>query len=256
MSLEMTRGLVKESDVEGTPIPHGVFVKLGTTDDVVAIATLPDDTVIGVSYVEGDPRTVTTLAGDRISIFMSSIAELRLGGTVSRNDILIPNAVGRGIRSNIAGQRGAAIALRSGVANDFIPVLFVPATAALTNPAVDFTAIATIATAGPVTYTAAQLLGGLILRATTGAARSDTTPTAALIVAAISGALAGRSFEFTIRNDAGAAETITLLAGVGVTLSGTMTIAQNNMRRFRLVITNAGTATEAVTIYSLGTVVF
>jgi len=34
-----------------------------------------------------------------------------------------------------------------------------------------------------------------------------------------------------------------------------MTIAQNNSKRFLAVVTNAGSGTEAVTIYSLGTVV-
>lgn len=109
----------------------------------------------------------------------------------------------------------------------------------------------TISTAGVATYTAAQLLGGLILRDPAGAARSDVTPTAALIIAAITQAGVGNSFEFTIRNTADGAETITVTAGAGVTLSGTMTIAQNNSKRFLCVVTAATT----VTIYSLGTVV-
>lgn len=116
----------------------------------------------------------------------------------------------------------------------------------------DITVPATITTAGAATYTAAQLLGGLILRDPNGAGRSDVTPTAALIIAAIDGAVIGSSFEFTIRNDADAAETITVTAGTDVTLSGTMTIAQSNAKRFKVVVTAATT----VTIYSLGTVVF
>jgi hypothetical protein len=111
--------------------------------------------------------------------------------------------------------------------------------------------VSTITTADVVTYTAAQFLGGLILRDPAGASRSDVTPTAALIIAAITQAGVGNSFEFTIRNTADAAETITLTAGTGVTLSGTMTIAQNNSKRFLCVVT----ASTTVTIYSLGTVV-
>lgn len=109
----------------------------------------------------------------------------------------------------------------------------------------------TIATADAATYTAAQLLGGLILRDPAGGARSDVTPTAALIIAAITQAGVGNSFEFTIRNTADAGETITVTAGTDVTLSGTMTIAQNNTKRFLCVVT----ASTTVTIYSLGTVV-
>lgn len=119
------------------------------------------------------------------------------------------------------------------------------------EPKINTTTVSTIETAGAATYTAAQLLGGLILRDPAGAARSDVTPTAALIIAAITGAAVGDSFEFTIRNTADAAEIITVTAGVGVTLSGTMTIGQNNSRHFLCVVTGADT----VTIYSLGTVV-
>lgn len=112
----------------------------------------------------------------------------------------------------------------------------------------------TITTAAAVTYTAAQLLGGLVLRDPNGGGRSDVTPTAALLAAALPGVQAGTAFEFTIRNTADAAETITITAGTNVTLSGTMTIAQNNTKRFLAVFTATGT-TPTVTIYSLGTVV-
>ena len=111
-------------------------------------------------------------------------------------------------------------------------------------------------TAGVVTYTAAQLLGGLLLRDPNGAGRSDVTPAASLLVAAIPGAVVGSSFEFTIRNDADAAETITVTAGAGATLSGTMTIEQLYMKRFLVVLTNVTASAEAYTAYSLGTVVF
>lgn len=115
-----------------------------------------------------------------------------------------------------------------------------------------FTTVTTDTTAGVVTYTAAELLGGFILRDPNGGARSDVSPTALLIIAAIENFQIGSSFEFTIRNTADAAEEITLTAGTGVTLSGTMTIGQNDSKRFLVVVTAATT----VTIYSLGTVVF
>jgi len=119
----------------------------------------------------------------------------------------------------------------------------------------DLSSVSTISTAGVVTYTAAQFLGGLILRDPNGAGRSDVSPTAALLIAAMQNAggpaIVGSSFEFTLRNTADAAETITMTAGTGVTLSGTMTIAQNNSKRFLVVVT----AVTTVTMYSLGTVV-
>lgn len=120
------------------------------------------------------------------------------------------------------------------------------------------TTVSTITTADNETLTAAQLLGGLILRDPAGGARTDTTDTAALIVAAvkaISPVNNGASFEFTIRNTADAAETITVAGGTGVTTSGTMTIAQNNTKRFLLVLDDVTASSEAATLYSLGTVV-
>lgn len=117
------------------------------------------------------------------------------------------------------------------------------------------TTVTVEATAGAVTYAAAEMIGGFISRDPTGASRADLSDTAALIVAALPGVIVGASFEFTIRNDADAAETITLTTNTGITLSGTMTIAQSNSKRFLAVVTNATPASEAITIYSLGTVV-
>ena len=107
-----------------------------------------------------------------------------------------------------------------------------------------------ITTVGIVTYTAAQLLGSLIIRDPAGAARTDKLPTATDMVAAINGCQVGDSFIFTIRNTADNAETITVAINTGVTLSGTMTIAQNTSKRFQLVIT--GVSSPAYTLYSLG----
>ena len=113
------------------------------------------------------------------------------------------------------------------------------------------TTVTTLSTASAVTFTAAQILGGLILRDPNGGARADKVPTAANLIAALEDSFTGLSFEFTIRNTADAAETITLTANTGATLSGTMTIAQNNSKRFLVVITGAA----AYSVYSLGTVV-
>ena len=110
--------------------------------------------------------------------------------------------------------------------------------------------VTTDTTAGNNTWTADELLGGLMLRDPTGANRADPFPTGALIVAAIPGAVVGSSFEFSIRNTADAQEIITMTAVTGITLSGTMTINRNETRRFLAVVTNAGS--PAVTIYNLG----
>lgn len=140
--------------------------------------------------------------------------------------------------------------------DELAEVLLIAPLPAIATPTERSVATATTdATAGARTYTAAEIIGGLILRDCAGGSRSDVTPTAALIVAGLPGAIVSSCFEFTIRNTSDAAETITVTAGAGVTLSGTMTIAQNNSKRFLVVCDNVTGAAEAVTIYSLGTVV-
>lgn len=115
--------------------------------------------------------------------------------------------------------------------------------------------VATISTAGAGTYTAANIAGGIILRDPAGDNRTDTTGTAADILAQFLGAKVGSSFELIVRNTADAAETITVAGGTGVTISGTATIAQNNTKRFIGVFTNVTAAAEALTLYSVGTFV-
>lgn len=165
---------------------------------------------------------------------------------------------GNGIQINAADATGTAPAVAAVGDDTHVSLKLQPkGTAqviASTNVCPKLT-VTTDTTAGALTYTAAMLLGGIVLRDPNGAGRSDVTPTAALLVAAVPGAAIGQAFECTIRNTADAAETITLTAGSGVTLSGTMTIAQNNSKRFLVVFTNVTASSEAVTFYSLGTVV-
>jgi len=107
-----------------------------------------------------------------------------------------------------------------------------------------------ITTAGAATYTAAQVLSGFIYRDPSGGARSDVTPTIALLKAAMGAPKIGDWFDFVISNGADAAETITVTAGTGCTITtgSIMTIAQNAQRTFRVVLT--GTSKE-VTGYTL-----
>jgi hypothetical protein len=134
----------------------------------------------------------------------------------------------------------------------FTPTYGYPRLSSLVFPV---TTPATVSTAAAVTFSAAEVLGGLILRDPNGAGRADLLPTAALLVRAIEGVAPGCSFYFDIRNTADAAETITITTNTGLTLSGTMTIAQNNSKRFLARVTNSTPGSEAVTVYSLGTMV-
>ena len=111
--------------------------------------------------------------------------------------------------------------------------------------------VTTKATAGAVTYTVNEFLGGIILRDNAGAGRTDTTPTAAAIYNELGDPAVGSTFQLIIRNTTAGAFSTTIQGGSGVTVSGTATIAQNNTKLFigRII------SPTAVTLYSVGTFV-
>ena len=113
--------------------------------------------------------------------------------------------------------------------------------------------ITSLATAGAGTLTAAAIVGGVILRDPAGAARTDTTHTAAQLLGAVQGARVGTTFDLFITNSAdGNAEDITLVGGTGVTLSPiSIVIRRGETSHLKVAFTNITVASEAVTIYHL-----
>lgn len=85
----------------------------------------------------------------------------------------------------------------------------------------DFRAVTAVTTEAAVTYTAAQVLTGLIVRSADITARTDVLPTAADLVAGMPGVQAGSSFWLMFDRGAAAGATITLNgASTGVTYGG------------------------------------
>lgn len=101
------------------------------------------------------------------------------------------------------------------------------------------------------TLSAANFLSGLLIRSGPAGAFSDTTPTAAQIVAAIPNVVVGSNRLIAIQNSG--AGLMTLLAGAGVTLSGTTTIASGATRWYLASVTNATSGSEAVTLQGIST---
>lgn len=93
---------------------------------------------------------------------------------------------------------------------------------------------AAVSTAGAATYTVQQIIRGTIQRDPNGAGRTDTLPTAALLIAGLQNiytlASDGDSLEFRIQNTADAAESITLAAGANCTLTGDTVILRGETR--------------------------
>lgn len=226
------------------------FVVLDATGKV----RRPDsETEVAVGILQNAPG-----AGEAAAVRLAGVSKLEAAEALGIGAFVMPEFVsaddaGKGKISTGAPAYTRGLVLEAGGAeDDLVSVLLLGAFPAV-NDAVSHVTSATVeATAAAVTYAASELTGGLILRDPAGAGRSDATPAAAAIVSAIPGAIVGSSFEFTLRNTADADETVTLTAGSGVTLSGTMTVARNNSRRFLAVCTGVETGSEAVTLYSLG----
>lgn len=117
------RDIIKSYSAEGTISPCRI-VKCGANDYGVAQAAASADKVIGVST-----PLVSVLSGDSVEVMHDGIADVQLGGTVTRGDLLISDAAGQGITATgTAGSnyRIVGIALVSGVSGDIIPVLLTP----------------------------------------------------------------------------------------------------------------------------------
>ena len=115
--------------------------------------------------------------------------------------------------------------------------------------------ISIINTAGNVQYTFAQINGGIIERDGQNAGRSDTFPAASNIVSNIPNCVVGSSFEFTILNITSGNNAITVNAGgtfQGTTIRGKKAILEDVIKTFKAVVTNIGSGTEAVNIYTIG----
>ena len=114
-------------------------------------------------------------------------------------------------------------------------------------------AAAVITTAGAATYTAAQVIGGVILRDPNGAGRTDVLPTAALLIGAMRAPRIGDTIEVLVINTADAAETITMSAGSGGAfpteqIAATRIIPQNTSRRVLIRVTGVGSAAAYVCV--------
>lgn len=114
--------------------------------------------------------------------------------------------------------------------------------------------VAALAAATSITFTADQILGGMIRYDPSGGTSNATMPTAALLIAAIGDkAEVGMSFDFDLVHSGSTSEVVTLVAGTGNTLLPA-TIAFDGLEavRMRALLTNVTAASEAVTYYSLG----
>lgn len=135
--------------------------------------------------------------------------------------------------------------------NSFTPMQAPPILSGLSLPFITVTTYSDTAT-----VTAAEVLGGLLIETKNGAA-TLTLPTAALLNAALQAPVAGRSFEFSVRNTGNNTTTVGVGTG-GTSFTGnTLTIATVSTRYFLLRVTGVANASDpsssdTYTLYSMG----
>lgn len=176
-------------------------------------------------WIDREQMEVTAVDGTTVSVVRGTNGSVRKAHISGQK-------VWLGAESDFAAFAGAGLGLYAQLTRPFSLIL--PKTAIDT-----------------ATLTMDQILGGLLTGTPTGAA-NYTMPTPALLIAALQSfgtPFLGQSFEFTILNTSAGAFAITVVAPTGATATGTMTIAQNNGKRFLVVVT--GVDSPAYTIYSL-----
>ena len=113
--------------------------------------------------------------------------------------------------------------------------------------------VSTIENTENVTYTAAQVLGGLIRRNPNGGSRCDTFPSAVDLITGLGTSNyvpVGTSVRLLIRNLASGVDKVNLQTGTGVTFEGENSIPGDSDKEMLVVVTGATT----VTVYLLGSV--
>lgn len=100
------------------------------------------------------------------------------------------------------------------------------------------------------TYTAAEVVSGVIVRDPNGGNKTDTLPTAALLVGGLTRPAVGDVVKVLITNGADTAETLTLAAGSGGTFDNNQTsasrvVAQNSSKFVFIRLTNVTSGSEA-----------
>ncbi|MBN2321291.1 MAG: DUF2190 family protein [Acidobacteria bacterium] len=101
-------------------VPANRFCKPGASDGTTVPAAASTDFIFGVS------TGIDVSAGEPCDVQHDGRADLKLGGNVTRGQLLTSDSEGRGVPAAPAAgvnARHGALALESGVENDIIPVL-------------------------------------------------------------------------------------------------------------------------------------
>ncbi len=205
------------------------LLELGATNAVTAFATGGQTNAtqlttgfnrIGTCATAGDSvKLPTSVAGRHVVIFNAGAASAQVFG--ASTDTINGVATATGVPQSI---------------NTLVVYYCTAAGNWLSTPPLHMAANTAISTVNDGTLTAAAIVGGVITRSGSTAAYTDTTATAAQIVAAVPTVRIGASWYLTIKNTV--AFTETLAAGTGVTLSGQTVVPPLGVGVFLVTVTS------------------
>ena len=120
----MMKGHVRNMKAGASGLFYGCLAKPGANDYEVIPGATATDLLIGVC-VQPDAGGAIA-AGDRVAVTWDGIADVKLGGTVTRGNEITSDAAGKGVAaapSAGVNNRIIGVALQSGVNGDIIEVL-------------------------------------------------------------------------------------------------------------------------------------
>ncbi len=239
--LYLSRNLINSAGYLRASVGAALTAHAGGTQ-AAALALTKQFNFIGTCATAGDSvRLPTSAAGMSVYVYNGGAAAAQVFGasTDTINAVAtatgVPLPVGKGAwyQCNAAG---------TWVTGDGVPNLAEGKYGAATNTTA-FTA------------TGAQVAGAnsVILNCTgaLGSGQALTLPTAADLVAAIPNAIVGQTYRLRIQNTSSGNFAWTVTTNTGLTLTGTMTVAQNTYRDFLVTLTSL----TAVAVQSLGQVI-
>lgn len=222
--LPKTNTTVGAATLTAAQIAGGFITRSGST------AAYTDTTDTATAIIAALPNNA---AGNSFDLYIkntTAFAETISAGTgvtVSGSSVVQPNSTGKFIITIVAGGTVTMVGTSSG-----------------SLPATQFNTGTTT-----TTFTAGQLTGAndVVYNNSGATPGSIATRTAALMIADIPNAAVGQTWRLRVINGQGTG-TLTITAGTGVTLTGTMTVAANTWRDFVCTYTAAG----AITIQNAG----
>lgn len=219
------------------------IVYLGNTVpmDLANNLFIKDDTATGITQFISGAGTVHS----RNNLFITGSSSASIGGTTSNGDIRIINGVVQPVAFNsginvslttdsTSSSTGSITTLGGmGVAKNLV----------IGKGLVNTQALQTISADSNTTYTNSQIVpGAKLYRTSLSVARTDTLPTAALIVAGLTGAVVGSSYSFFVLNNGG--NQLIINSGSGNNIPS-ITLNQGQTACYHLIITNISGGTES-----------